>query len=186
MVDIGAYPLGTFPAVFAVAAPFFGAFQTYLAALLADQRAVAALPAFIAEGIHTLVTAAAVRAEILRALLAGPTARAEVGAILTDRAAAGTEVLLAYSGAAIPAVVFVIAAASALRRAMVAADTAVADVVVRDEITAELAGALHVPGRDRKYETANVMIVVVIMVMMVIQSRQWDKSAHQLKTKKNR
>lgn len=65
VVNVGANPIGAVPAVFTVPTPFVGTFQTNLAALLADQCAVAAFSTGITESVHTFVTFATVRAEIL-------------------------------------------------------------------------------------------------------------------------
>lgn len=65
VVNVGANPLGAVPAVFTVPTPFVSTFQTNLAALLADQCAVATFSTGITESVHTFVAFATVRAEIL-------------------------------------------------------------------------------------------------------------------------
>lgn len=102
--------------------------------------------------------------------------------VRADTSAVVAKAICSHALVAGTAVVILIAASAALGRAVVAALAAVADVVVRYERTAELTGTLLFPCIDRKYESANGMIVVVIMVMEVVQYRQRDKSEHQLKT----
>ena len=77
VVDVGTDPFGTVAAPFTVAAPLLGAFETDLAAVLAD--------------FHTFVASSALFARVGVAFGAAHTVRAERLAVAARRLACGTE-----------------------------------------------------------------------------------------------
>lgn len=83
-------------------------------------------------------------------LTAYPAALADLGAVFAACPAVSADVSRANTAQAVTAVVLFVAVASAFCRAVVAAFSAVADVIVRDEAAAELAGALHIPCMRRE------------------------------------
>ncbi len=91
-------------------------------------------------------------------LTAYPAALADLGAVFAACPAVSADVSRANTAQAVTAVVLFVAVASAFCRAVVAAFSAVADVIVRDEAAAELAGALHIPCMRREHQALVVVI----------------------------
>lgn len=87
-----------------------------------------------------------------------PAALADLGAVFAACPAVSADVSLANTAQAVTAVVLFVAVASAFCRAVVAAFSAVADVIVCDEAAAELAGALHIPCMRREHQALVVVI----------------------------
>lgn len=91
VVDVGTDPFGAVAAHFTVAAPLLGAFETDLAAALADQcDAPFALVAVLAD-FHTFVASSALFARVGVAFGAAHTVRAERLTVAAHRLACGTE-----------------------------------------------------------------------------------------------
>ena len=91
VVNVGTDPFGTVAAPFTVAAPLLGAFETDLAAALADQcDALFALVAVLAD-FHTFAASSALFARVGVAFGAAHTVRAERLAVAAHRLACGTE-----------------------------------------------------------------------------------------------
>ena len=91
-------------------------------------------------------------------LTAYPAALADLGAVFAACPAVSADVSRANTAQAVTAVVLFVPVASAFCRAVVAAFSAVADVIVRDEAAAELAGALHIPCMRREHQALVVVI----------------------------
>ena len=151
------------PAVAAVLGAVRADIGTLCTASLAetDGRTVSADIAVVAPAVtfHAGEAQAAELAKPFAAVLtAYPAALADLGAVFAACPAVSADVSRANTAQAVTAVVLFVAVASAFCRAVVAAFSAVADVIVRDEAAAELAGALHIPCMRREHQALVVVI----------------------------
>lgn len=87
-----------------------------------------------------------------------PAALADLGAVFAACPAVSADVSRANTAQAVTAVVLFVAVAPAFCRAVVAAFSAVADVIVCDEAAAELAGAHLIPCMRREHQALVVVI----------------------------
>ncbi len=103
-------------------------------------------------------------------------------AVRADRSAVVAKVICTHAFVAGTAVVVLIAASAALSRAVIAALTAVTDVVIGNECIAEFALGGSIPCVDGQYDPTEAMLMIMVMLL---QAGQRDHPEKKLQTQEH-